>query len=290
MKTRNYTLIILLVTGIAFVFAGCAAKKAAWGSLENGMIMKYQLNPDKELTYKSTHNFEQLMEINNQEISVTAEGNQTLLFKPLVTKSEDLTYEVTVTEMSSKIVSPRGEMVADLDEVIGKSFNFTFSRAGIELDFTGASDLKYKYGEVQEKSISSDVQTIIPDLPDHPVKPGDSWKSTDRIVEKTGSMEVKLVFDNVNTFEKLETYKGYECMKINVLFVGSLEGQGEEGGMDLVTTGKLGGSATWYYAYKEGIFVGNIAEGTGDTETVVSGPQEMTIPATRNFLMKTELQ
>ena len=55
-----------------------------------------------------------------------------------------------------------------------------------------------------------------------------------------------------------------------------LNGEGEQDGYELITEGELSGSATWYYAYQEGIYVGMLTEGTGTTETEVLGtPEEM---------------
>jgi hypothetical protein len=39
--------------------------------------------------------------------------------------------------------------------------------------------------------------------------------------------------------------------------------------------------ATWYFAYKEGIFVKMISNGSAEGTITVSGPQNMSIPMTR---------
>ena len=78
-------------------------------------------------------------------------------------------------------------------------------------------------------------------------------------------------------------------MVINTSFTGIIKGEGQEQGMDLVTSGEIVGAGTWYFAYKEGVFVKSVNEGTGKTTTEVKGPQEMSIPATRTYTMRTEL-
>jgi len=293
MKTKNLGTLssigLLMLAAIVISLSGCATKKEAWGSLKNGMIMTYNFHPDKDLTYKNTMVFEQKMEVMEQEFTITADGNQVLSMKPIVSESKDLDYMVTVDEMSSKLITPRGEMIAKVDDVIGKSFNLTISRLGKELDYSGAEALIYDYGTGDTKSLSSDVQAFFPDLPDHPVKPGDSWESTDNIIENTSSGVLIMDIININTFEGVETLNGYECMKITMVFNGTLKGEGEQDGMELITTGDITGMATWYFAYKEGIFVSNVVEGTGKTTTQVIGPQEMTLPATRVYTMKSEL-
>jgi len=293
MKTKNLrtlsSICLLMLVAIVISLSGCAAKKEAWGSLEKGMIMTYNFNPDKDLTYKSTSSFDQTMEVMGQEFEINGSGNQVLIMKPLVSKSNDLDYVVTVDEMSSKLLTPRGEMVAKTDDVLGKSFNLTISRLGQEIEYSGAEELVYDIGSGETKSISSDVQAFFPNLPDHPVKPGDTWESSDKVSENSNSGVLIIDMINLNTFEGIETVNGYECMKINVAFTGTLEGKGEQDGMELITTGEMVGMATWYFAYKEGIFVSNLVEGTGKTTTQVIGPQEMTLPATRVYTMKSEL-
>ena len=279
----------LIVAAMVISLSGCAAKKAVWGSMKKGMIMKYQLHPEKSLKYQSTQNFEQVMEVMEQEFTITGEGDQLLEMMPLVDKNDDLEFLVSINAMYSKLSTPRGEMTAVLDDVIGKSFNLTISPWGNELEYSGAEAITYDYGMGDTKNLSSDVQTFFPNLPDHPIMIGDSWETTDKITENSSSGVLVMQFTNINTFEKIETLNDYECMKINVVFKGTLEGEGEQDGMELITTGDIEGTATWYFAYKEGIFVSQLTEGTGKSITEIKGPQEMTLPATRVYTLKTEL-
>lgn len=293
MKTKNLGTLssigLLMLAAIVISLSGCATNKAAWGSVKKGMNMNYDAKLDKELSYNTTTEFIQSMTVMEQEFDIIANNGQVLSFMPLASKDNDLEYVVTIGEMSSVIETPRGTMEADLEDVIGESFNFTLSKLGVELEFSGASDLTYSYGTGETKSISTDIQAFFPDLPGYPVKPGDSWESTDDIVEKTGDNNITIQFKNIHTFEKLEEFNGYECMKVNVAFTGSLGGKSFQDDMELITTGDLQGTSTWYYAYKEGILVSNVVDGTGETITKVYGPQEMEIPAKRIFKMKTEL-
>lgn len=287
---RMKTTISLLILSAAIIsLSGCAAKKAAWGSMENGMIMKYSYQPDRTLKYNNTYSFEQEMEVMEQKFTITAEGDQLLSMLPVSNEGNNIDYQVTVSEMSSKFKTPRGEMKAKLDDIIGKSFSLTVSNTGEELEYSEAEALTYDYGSGDIKSLSSDIQAFFPDLPDHPVKVGDSWESEDVVTEKTSAGQLILEFNNYNTFEKLEAINGHDCMKINVEFTGTLEGYGKQDDMELFTTGTLGGTATWYYAYKEGIFVKQVMTGVGETETLIKGPQEMTMPASRTYTMVSEL-
>jgi hypothetical protein len=288
--TRNYSAVLMTALIFAMILPGCATKKAAWGSLKKGMIMSYIPGQQKTLSYKSTSNFIQEMSVMNQEITVTMDMMQAFKMEPMETENEDLAYMVTLDDMSFKLKTPRGDMEPEVGEIIGKSFELTLSPYGKELEYSGAEKLVIEIATGETKSIASDIAAFFPDLPDHPVKPGDSWKSKDVVRDANDSKETILVFDNINTFEKLESFMGYDCMKINVVFNGTIESEGTQEGMELVTTGEVSGTGTWYFAYKEGIFVSNSVEGTGETETLVMGEgQEITIPADRTFTMTTQL-
>ena len=291
MKTQKLriSVLALFLAGGAIAFSGCAANKAAWGSMKKGMIMKYNYHPDKDLRYQNTFDFQQDMEVMDQQIKITANNSQLMLMKPLASKSNDLEFEVTIEEMEAKIGTPRGDMEANLEGVIGESFKLTLSPLGKELEYSGAEKLTYDYGDAEIRNMASDIMAFFPDLPDHPVKPGDSWESTDIIDVSSNANNIAMEFNNLNTFEGLETTNGYECMKVNVSYTGITEGKGAQDGMELITTGTIEGTSTWYFAYKEGIFVKQINDGTAKTETQIKGPQEMTLPATRKFSGVVEL-
>ena len=288
MKTKTYFGLFILAAAIISL-SGCAAKKAAWGSLEKGMIMKYSFQEGQELNYQNTLTFEQNMKVMEQEFEVKAEGDQLLNMLTLAGESTDHDLRVTVKEMRSDIQSPRGKMSANVDGVLNKPFKITVDLTGQEIEFSEAEALVIEYETGESRTIASDIQGFFPDLPDRPVMQGDSWESTDYITEKTGSGKMIMDMKNLNTFEKLENYNGYECMKINVVFSGIITGSGEEQGMTLITEGTLKGTSTWYFAYKEGLYVGQTLDGSGETKTEITGPQEMTLPATRTYKMKTEL-
>ncbi len=280
----------IMIAAIAISLAGCAVKKAPWGNTKKGMTMKYQAPPDKTLNYRTTASFEQEMEVMENKIRITANSDQLLEMMPITDKSNDLDYMVTIAELASNITTPKGDVVAKTEDVIGKSFNLTLSQYGEELDYSGAENIIYDYGTGDTKSISSEIQSFFPNLPGYSVKPGDSWESTDKVTEKSSSGILNIEFNNVNTFEKIEIYKGYDCMKINVVFDGILEGTAEQEGMQLITSGTIAGTGIWYFAYKEGLLIAQESAGTGITNTEVKGPQEMTLPATREFVMKSFLE
>jgi len=63
---------VIIIATLVISMSGCATKKAAWGSLEKGMNMKYSPNLEKQLSYESKSLFKQTMTVMNQEILVSA--------------------------------------------------------------------------------------------------------------------------------------------------------------------------------------------------------------------------
>ncbi|MFB0519338.1 MAG: hypothetical protein ACETWC_08665 [Acidobacteriota bacterium] len=52
---------------------------------------------------------------------------------------------------------------------------------------------------------------------------------------------------------------------------------------------KIEDSATWHFAYKNGLFVKHIFQGFAKATATVIGPQNMTIPITQKIKIETKL-
>ena len=51
-----------------------------------------------------------------------------------------------------------------------------------------------------------------------------------------------------------------ECARIKTQLTGTVSGSGSTGGTYMVFTGDLESTSTWYFAYREGLFVNETAE------------------------------
>jgi len=191
--------------------------------------------------------------------------------------------------MKMSVNSPQGDFSPDLSSVIGKSFDMTLSAIGKELDISGAEAIKYDMGPEGERSIVSDFKTIFPDLSGKPVKVGDSWTTKDTVDIKGGRMDLQMTFESVNTLAGFETLDGMECIKVTAKTTGLVDGDGEQGGADMVFEGDIESADAWYFAYKKGVFVKSISEGKTDATISVSGPQNMAIPMTMEMKFETKL-
>lgn len=278
---------ILIALGL---LAGCAAKTAdPWGNPKTGLILQYRMTENQILKYQMSGEQTQNMEIMGQSIDTQSSSESGFSVKSKGLQEGNLFLGVTIDSMSINISSPQGELSPDMSTVLGKSFDMTLSPLGKELDVSGAEAIEYDMGAAGTRSIGSNFQAAFPDLAGKPVKIGDTWTSTDTITEKTDEIEVRINFESVNTLEGFETVDGLECVKVMADVIGTVEGQGEQMGMQLAIEGEVQGKGTWYFAYKEGIFVKDTTNISTVGTISTSGAQAMTIPMKQEMTMETKL-
>lgn len=292
MKTKH--LIIRAFTGLTIVsvvllLAGCAAKKNTWGDAKNGYILEYKMKDSKNLSYDQSTEYSQGMEVRGQKIDLNADSKSLFTMEPMGTENGNHKLNVTIDTMFIRINTSQGIIEADMSDVIGKNFDFVVSAKGKELDYSGAEDLKYILGMQGELNVASNFQTVFPNLPEKPIKVGESWNSIDTLTEKSQAGYLNIITHLDNNLEGIETFMGYECAKVRSTYSGFLEGSSEAQGMKLVTTGTIEGSDTWYFAYKEGLFLKMVSEGKAISTTTAKGAEEIIIPGTRDFTISMEL-
>jgi hypothetical protein len=247
--------------------AGCAAKKSLSGIPESGLILQYNMPNNQSLKYQTSSEFIQNMDIMGQSAEIKSDEMSVFSVSPEGREGDKYRLGVTIDAMSMSITGPRGEITPDMSSVVGKSFEISLSSLGREWDLSGAKSIQYEVTPGNMRNIASRFQAVFPDLPGTPVKIGDTW----------------------NKLEGFETVEGMECARITVVVTGTLDGVGEEQGIEMITEAGIEASDTWYFAYKEGIFVRMISSGTAEGKITASSPQNMTIPFTREYSMETKL-
>ena len=286
---RRGSLPVLVVLVVVFL-AGCAVKKGdLWGDPETGLILQYRMPVDQILKYHSSGEMNQNIEVMGQSIDIEVNTKTAFSVKAKGLKEDNHQLGITIDSMSISIVSPEGDLSPDLSSVIGKSFDMTLSPLGKELELSGAESIQYDTPSEGKRSIASDFQAIFPNLAGRPVKIGDTWTSTDTITEKSESNEIQINKENVHTLKGFETVDGMECVKITAEVTGTLQGAGEQQGMDFDIEGEMKGTDTWYFAYKEGIFVKMISTAVVEGLIEVGGPQGMSIPMTHDVKVEIKL-
>jgi len=281
----EYLIIFSILTITAFLLFNCAAKKAMWGDEKTGFILTYRLDSAQKLTYNTSGTQEQNMEMMGQAMeSETNFSSKYTLNGAGLNDENNLVCKVTIDDMSIKSNSAMaGEINPDLSKVKGKGFDLTFSLHGKELDWGNAKDIKYDLGQMAggEQSIENSFRDVFPNLPNIPVKIGDTWNEKDEQTVPQGNLEIKTITDATHKLVGYETVDGYECLKIHTKAKGTLEGTGEQMGAQLDMEGDLETESTWYFAYKQGIFVKSNSDVFMEGTVAVSGPQDMTIPMTQ---------
>jgi len=267
----------VLVVLTVLTLSGCAAKKALWGEPDSGLILTYRVAEDKGLQYQLSGEGIQDLNIMGQSMITKRETGMGFSVASKGRKEKNLVLGITMDKMAVNITGSHGNMSPDMDLITGKSFDMTLSPLGKELKLSGATTLTYQTGSSGKNSIKSMFDSIFPDLPAHPVKVGDTWTSTDDVSNDDNSTKTHTIMENVNVLEGFETVDGQECVKITSKMSGSMEGEGSQMGSVFTFNGELKGSATWYFAYKEGVLVGMKKDLTGNIGVDTMG---VTIPMT----------
>lgn len=283
MEERRKRIGLMLVSVIAVIgmLAACAAKEVpVYGDPQTGVILRYHMPEGQVLKYKTSGETHQVSDVMGQTIEADISSSTVFTVRSSGQKEDNHQLTITIDDMGLEVQSTQGELEADMSSVIGKSFDMVFSHLGKEVELIGAEEIEYDLSVEGTRNISSGFQDFFPNLADKPVKIGDSWPDESTVTEKSSSEEAIIHFTGVNTLAGFETIDGVECVKVTAEGTGTIEGKGEQMGVELVTTGEIKGTVTWYFAYKEGIFIKQTS--TGVVEGMIDVPsQGVQIPYTR---------
>jgi len=287
-KMRNLLILAPVFVSICLL-TGCTAKTApVWGDPQTGLILQYRMPEGQVLKYESWDETHQTMDVMGQTIDVDLDSTNAFTVTSKGQKEKDHQLTITIDGMSIKIQSPQAELEADMSNVIGKSFDMVLSSLGEELELIGAEAIEYDMGPEGTRNVAAGFQDIFPAVAGRTVKVGDTWPDESIVTDKSSSGEVLIKVSSVNTLEGFETVDGLECVRVSSKASGTIEGTGEQQGMELITKGDIKGTATWYFAYKEGLFVKQTMEGS--VEGTVNVPsQNIDIPFTRDMTSEIKL-
>jgi len=280
---KNIAVILILAAGT--VLATPAAPKA---QAAKTVVLEYKMPAGRALTYQGKTEEAQIMEVQGQAMDTQTGGSSTFTFKAKGPKDKDFLLGVTVDDITVTVASSaQGDMSPNMDSVKGKSFDMVLSPLGAEVDVTGAEAITYDLA-AETRNLASGFKVFFPDLPGKPVKVGDTWPSTEAVEEKTGSVSIRIDLKNANTLEGFETIDGMECARVATQVTGTINGTGNQMGMDLIFSGTSKGKTIWYFAVKEGLFVKMTSESTSEMSIDVSAAG-MTIPMTQTAKSEVKL-
>jgi len=282
---------------VGLLLAGCATQQTTYvvgepageapAAAPAGIVLEYKMPAGRALTYTTSEEMAQVMDVMGQAADMFMKGGGTFTFTAKGTKGQDLLLGVTIDDMSSTMSGPMGDMSPDMGPVKGKSFDMVLSPLGIEVDASAAEAITYESAN-GTSNVAPTFKLFFPDLPDRAIEIGDTWTSAATADDTSGGMNIKLGFENVNTFEGLEIVDGMECARIKAAVTSTISGTGSQQGMDMALSGTGKGSETWYFAVKEGIYVRSVSELTYDMSIAVSA-MGMTLPVTQTRKGETKL-
>ena len=282
----------LVATAVILVLAGtvvpamAAVTAASAKSLDPApapaatVVLDYKMPAGRALTYQIKADEAQVMEIQGQSNNTQTTSTSTFTFKAKGVKDKNFLLGITIDDMAATVTnSAQGDMSPNMGSVKGKSFDMVLSPLGSEVDVSGAEAITYDMA-TETRNLGSSFKMFFPDTAGKPVKVGDTWPSSSWIEEKTGSISIRIDFQNVNTLEGFETVDGMECARVSSQVTGTITGTGNQQGADLTFSGTSKGKDVWYFAVKEGIFVKQMSESTSDMSIDVPAAN-MTIPMTQ---------
>ena len=292
-RALSVALCVAAVAAAAVVLTGCAAKTGAgaWGDPDTGLVLEYRMSSGDDMSYRFTSDSVQTMEIQGQSVLVESAEALSFSVEPKGAKDGDHALGITIDALTVTVSSPKGKIEADTESVVGESFDMTLSKLGAEGGLPDPDALQYTIEPEGPKSIITGFGVMFPDLPEDPITIGDTWPATLEIVEQSDASNVVITINAVNTLEGFERVDGLECAKMTAVLTGTIEGEGTQQGVTWTMLSDMDGSGTWYFAYKEGILVSDVTEGTADGAIVVHAPSgEMNMPVTREYSMIVELE
>ncbi len=277
-----------VIVPVVLLTAGCGGRGGVGGP-GKGVDLKYDISDQGPSTYRSVTESVQDMNVHGMEMRVTSIKRIVYSVVPKGRKGEDLLLSVTVDSLDVDTVSPQGSISADVDEVLGESFEMLLSPMGHEIDVSGAAALEYGMGMAGTRNLAGDFQAVFPDLAGRRVMVGDTWTTADTLNVEEGDSEIIIMTTAVNTLEGYETVGGLECVRVSAAVAGTLKGEGMQGGAKMVFDGTFEGNETWHFAYKEGIYVKGVSENNIQNTVTLSGPQELEIPVTQTMRQEVTL-
>lgn len=275
----------LPAVALVLILAGCAARTQAPAVGETVkaapavLIPEYKMPAGRVLTYQSTSEESQVLDVMGQTMDTRTTGSSTFTFKAKGMKEKDLLLGVTIDDIAISIGSSmQGDMSPDLSSVKGKSFDMVLSPLGSEVDVSGAEALTYSI-QNETRNLANGFKLFFPDLPGKTLKVGDTWPTSAAIEEKTGSMTIQIQMELVHILEAFETVDGMECARISSDITGTISGSGSQMGQDMSFAGTTKGKDIWYFAVKEGLYVKTTSESTSEVSIDVPAAG-MSIPMT----------
>lgn len=267
---------LFLITGSFFLLS---AQDAGSSSTQTRSIKPVYIFPaGKQVRYLDKTKIKQTMDIQGQSMSVNIDLAFGCTVEPAGRQGDDLKLHVKVDTLWQHIDSPQGTSGGSVNELKGRSFMLVLSQSGREKDLSEAEAIKFTASASGATNLGQSFADFFPDLPEKPVRPGDTWMASDTIISSSESAKLKMIVNSVNRYEGIEMSGGEECARITSVLSGMRYMKTISEGMDIETSGPFNGKGEVYFNLKEGYYVKRKTETKMIGELLVTSPQEMSFP------------
>ena len=244
---------------------------------------EYRSNEYNDLNYKAVYNLKTFMEMQGQSMNAERAFDFIYSFSGKEAGSENShLMTITLENIDAKMITALGQQKFDTRHINGKSFDMMISANGSELSYPHPDQLlRLDMGAMAggELNLEFILKYNFPELPDSPVKGGETWQETFQRTQIEGSLQPLVNINAVHQYVDVEKVDGYDCIKVESTYKAEIEGSEEQMGMIWTYIGKLEGSSTWYFAVQEGfvVKVSTIEKSKGIIKSTGANPMEVPI-------------
>ncbi len=235
---RKITAGIVLVGMAALVLVGCAAQKPNWQETvkTKGVALHYHFKKGNKAVYRtvSTNDVSQEIMGQTREFTTTLRSILHYVVKD-VRKDGNFVIEAAIDSLTISGSNPAlAQVQGILDKARNKPVTLVVTPKGKVTSIQGLKAFPKAQGIGNWKET---FRSLFLQLPEKPVKIGDSWNQTD--VKNTGSagLKIKVTAKKHYTLKGITLYKNKPCL--NMAFSGDLNmsGKGNQAGMDIEFSG-----------------------------------------------------
>jgi hypothetical protein len=279
MKKLIPLLLILLSAALVFSTSQVTAKSAPG---KKTVELSYKMSAGQTYNMISESSTSIKTEQMGESINVEMKTSNDVIYRVLEAKPDGImNYEVEYKAMTQSAKSPMGDNESDFSAWIGKKVQFSLTPRGVLSDFKGFDllpDISSATGEkVTGAMTQKNMINVFFELPDHPVKMGETWTvKTSEDIPYAGST---LKSEVSTTYTATETVKkdGLNCLRIDAIGVQKLTGKFEQQGTELELTRDTKSVEVIYFAIDKGMYLSIEATSTGASQIYVP-VASMTIP------------
>jgi len=270
---------IMLLFACSMSLSVCLAQQSAVSTSTSGPVkLVYKYPVGQPVRYMNVNKVVQTMDIMGQSMQVNVNSVFGCTIKAVGMADENMKLEVIVDTIGQNTESPMGSTGGAVKEVQGKVFTIVISPLGKDVDITEAEKIVYNVEGSGESNLSETFINYFPELPENPVKAGDTWSSNDSVTTSTTSMSMKNVAISAYKFEGFETVGGVECAKISSVMTGNRVMSIHSNETDFVLKGPFTGTAEFFFSVRDGYFIRQVVNSRMTGNMDMTYPEAMTFP------------